>query len=119
MSILKMANFSKNLNDFITLFKFLSSIKEPGLKLRIVKHLSTDDKFNRAIREVAFNIVRRNIPLSDKDKKLLKPFEKIIFKLASASTPKKRKQVVQKGKGVILGSVLVPLAISLINELIN
>ena len=114
-----MVHFSKNLSDFITLFKFLSSIKETSLRLRIVKHLSTDDKFNQAIREVAFNIVRKNIPLSQKDKKLLKPFEKIILKLSKASSSKKRKQVVQKGKGVILGSVLVPLAISLINEFIN
>ena len=81
--------------------------------------MSADDKFNRAIREVAYNIVRKNIPLSQKDKKLLLPYEKLILRLASAGNPNKRKQVVQKGKGVILSSVLIPLAISLINGLIN
>ena len=114
-----MVHFSKNLSEFITLFKFLSSIKETSLRLRIVKHLSTDDKFNRAIREIAYNIVRKNIPLNQKDKKLLLPFEKTILKLSRAGNPNKRKTVIQKGKGVILGSVLVPLAISLINKFIN
>jgi len=114
-----MAHISSNLKDFITLFKFLSTIKETSLRLRIVKHLSTDDKFNCAIREVAYNIVRKNIPLSHKDKKLLKPYERIILKLAKASNPNKRIKVVQRGKGIFLGSVLVPLAISLINELVH
>ena len=114
-----MGHISSNLNEFITLFKFLSTIKENALRLRIVKHLSTDDKFNCAIREVAFNIVRKNIPLSPKDKKLLKPYESVIVKLAKAGNPSKRKQIVQRGKGIFLGSVLVPLAISLINELVH
>jgi len=114
-----MAPISNNLREFITVFKFLSTIKDPALLLRNVKHLSSDDKFNSAIREIAYNIVRKNIPLTKKDKKLLLPFEKTIANLANAKTPLDRLKIIQKGKGAIVGSLLTSLALGLINELVN
>lgn len=119
MSTLKTARISTNLRDFITLFEFLSTIKELRLRKKLVKHLSANDKFNQAIREIAHNIVKLNVPLSPQDKKTLRPFGSGIVKLAAASNPKKRCQVVQRGKGVLLSSALTALAFQLLNGIIN
>ena len=114
-----MDRISKNLKDFMVLFEFISTIKEVKLRTKLLKQLNSNDKFNRAVREVAFNIVERNIPLSSKDKALLRPFGPAILKLARASNPSKRSQVVQKGKGVVLTSVLSALAFKILNGLLN
>jgi len=112
-----MANISTNLKNFITLFEFLTTIKEKRLQLKLLKQLSTSDKFNQAVREIAFNLVNGKIKLTNSQKRTLRPFGKVIEQLSHASSCKKRQVSVQRGRGLF--PLLIPIALTAINELIN
>ena len=99
------------------LFEFLTTIKEKRLQNRLLKQLSLSDKFNQAVREIAYNLVQGKIKLNDQQKRTLRPFGRIINQLSHASSCKKRKSCVQKGRGLF--PLLVPIALTVINELIN
>ena len=112
-----MANISTNLKSFITLFDFLTTIKEKRVQHKILKKLSENDKFNQALREIAYNLVKGKIKLNDKQKRTLRPFGRIICALSGAKNCNKRKECVQKGRGVF--PLLVPIALTVLNELLN
>jgi len=108
-------NFSGNLKSNTKLFKLLSTIKGKPLKAKLLKQLTSDDEFNQALREIAFNIVQQNRTLSKSQKRSLQPHAKKLSLLSLASSPKKRKRVIQTGRGLPLA--LIPIALTLINEL--
>lgn len=69
-----------------------------------------------ALSEICLNIMRRNVPLTEKEKRLLRPYEKQVYQLSlKKQSTSKKKQIVQRGGflGTLLTSVL-PILISTI-----
>lgn len=74
----------------------------------------------KSLCECVLNLLKGNIPLTQYQKRKLKPHKRSLRKLADKSIPlyKKRRLLVnQKGGGFL--SVLLPAAISVISSLIN
>jgi len=73
----------------------------------------------KTVCECALNLLRGNIPLTEKDKKQLKPFKRSLRKLSNKKVPlyKKRRLLVQRGEGFL--GFLLPAAISVISSLIH
>lgn len=108
---------SQNLTRNIAIFELINSIKSKSDREKILKVLSKSDSFNQALREVSFNIVNQSQQLDKFQKKKLRKFGRIIKRLSAAETPKKRKTIIQKGRG--LPAALIPIAITLLNGLIS
>ena len=101
------SHFKEN-SSYISYLATLS----PKRQKNLIKRADKETLF--ALSEVCLNIMRRHIPLSDKEKNKLRPYAKHIYEL-SLKKPnlKQRRQIVQKGGFLasLLGSV-VPILLS-------
>lgn len=89
----------------------LYALESSNPKLRTAILKNADDELIRTISEIAYNIIRGNVPLSKKRIEKLKKYKIQLRKLAtpSRSLTLKRKVCVQKGGGIVLavlGSIL-------------
>jgi len=85
------------------------------LRKKLIRWFSKNDNFNKAIREISYNIVRGNVPIAAIYKKKLRPYGKIIRKLAGASESKTRHRLVNQSGGYL--QIAVPLLLGLIQAL--
>ena len=103
---------SNNLRDNIIILKFIGDIKNKRLRRRIIYEIKKP--VYNALHEIATNLIHKNIKLSNLDVKKLKKYKKVILKLSSMKTPKK-KIIVQSG-GML--PALIPLVISTLDSLV-
>lgn len=104
---------SSTLKKYLNVLEFISNIKDKKVREGVLKQYSFVEDFYLALHEIAVNTVNKNIPLSEKDKKCLKPFKKSILNLARKNKSKrlKRRKINQSG-GFL--PYLIPLILNLI-----
>lgn len=98
---------SKCVKLSLSIFKLLCEIKNKRIRTYIIKHFLDCKTFQIAIREIAVNLTRRNIPLKKSDKQKLKKYRKAIYLLANS----RKKSSIKKNSLQVGGfmSVVAPL----------
>ena len=108
---------SDNLQRTIHILKLISEVKNTKTRNALLKDFSSNTKLRKALREIASNVVKRNIPLSQADKKRLRKFEKVIYDLSRYKSNKKTKELFCQSGGFL--PYLIPIVLSLLPKLIN
>lgn len=110
---------TQNLRKNFKLLELLMTTKNESTRKTMLKDLSKNDKFFRALKEVCRNVLIGNIPMSKYKKKKLQPHEKLIkgIVLTKKLTTKKRKQMVTQSGGFL--PFLLPTVISILSTLFN
>ena len=100
--------------------QFISEIKSIKLRKQVLKEFSRDENFCKAVKEIAANIVNKNVKLGEKEKRKLKKHKKCIMCLAGTHKSKKKVQsaIQQTGTGIFL-PVVIPLIAEAISHLIT
>lgn len=111
---------SKSLQSQFYKLELLSQLKSATSRRILLKEFSSDDRFCKAVREIAKNAVKKNIHLSSFAKRRLRRYKSLILSLSKKRKSKRKTKalVEQVGKGLFL-PILVPLVASLIGELIT
>ena len=111
---------SANLRKQFPKFEVLAQLKSLKAKKVLLKELSEDPDFCKAVREIAKNTVNKNISLTLDQKKRLRRYKKVIFALGKKRKSQKATKVLvqQTGTGVFL-PIVVPLVASIIADLIS
>src|SRR6266699_241780 len=94
-----MRKMSQNRQNCLKDFELISKLSVK-LRKQVLKELSKDDKYYRALKEIARNTINKNIIPSDENKKKLKKFAEDIIEISSKTKDgplKKQKLVVQSG----------------------
>ena len=97
--------------DNFEFFSYLAKLPARRQKI-LIKGMDRD--LLLALSEICLNIIKRNVPLTDNEKKKLKPYEKQVYQMSlKRHSINKKKQIAQTGGflGTLLGSVL-PILIS-------
>ena len=111
---------STNLRKNFDKLELISNIKTPKARQVLLKHFGQDRCFCKAVREVVKNTLKRNIKLSNRDKKKLVKHRTLLLGIA-----KKRKnyrntqRLVQQSGTAFFLSILIPLVASLIGDLLS
>jgi hypothetical protein len=105
---------SARLKSIIQLLEFVASIKSSQLREQLLKKMSKRPEVYKALCEIAYSTVSKNISLDAAHKKKLKTYKSTIVELSCKheSRRKKQKLVVQSG-GFL--PILIPLALALLN----
>ena len=85
-------------------------IRDPNDRRTVLLIMLKDQKLKRALKEIALNVVERNIPLTEPQKKTLNKYKSAIWKIRSNSSVKSVIQ--QEGEGFI--GILLPIIASLL-----
>lgn len=111
---------SKNLVKQFPSLQLLCNLKDARLKKRLLKELSENECFCKAVREIAKNTVKGNVKLLENDKKKIRKHQKLIWDIAQKRKGKRKtKELVQQsGTGVVL-PILVPIVASLLSDLLS
>ena len=90
---------SPTLRKYLNNLEFIASIKDKKVRNGVLKQYSSLSDFHRALREVAENTVKQNIPLYRIQKKRLKPHRKALLGLLNKNKSEKlkKKKVIQSG----------------------
>lgn len=105
---------SSTIKQCINTFKIVSDISDSQTRKKAVECLCENGWLYKALREIALNIVRKNIPLNLNQKKKLKRYRKSIYKLAITKSNRKNKKLVSQVGGFL--PILVPALISLLSD---
>ena len=106
-----MAKTRSHFHQHRDFFTFLAKLSPKRQKI-IIK--GADKPILLALSEICLNLVRRNVPLNDKEKKLLRPFSKQIYQLSLKNkSSNQKKKLIQRGGllGTLLTSIL-PIILS-------
>jgi hypothetical protein len=99
---------SKNLQLCLRELKLLVSIKDKKARAIVLKKLSKKSCIYDAMREIAINILNKNIPLNKRQLKKLGPHAKTIKRLAcGVKEKKKRPKLVNQSGGIL--PFIIPL----------
>ena len=98
--------------------RLIAGISRNDIRKAILKKLSEDPSFLKALREIAKNTVRRKINLSSAEVKKLQKHKRLIASIAKTknSIDKRRKLAVKSG-GFL--PILIPLIATIIGEVIK
>lgn len=109
---------SDNLKKAIEILKIVSSIKKNKLRKEVLSDLSCNECVYKGLREIALNIIKKNVPLTLKQKVKLRPYKTLLQDLAlkKAGKLKKKKLVIQSGGAL---PILIPAVISIVGELLR
>ena len=90
---------SHNLQTCLKELKLVMNIKDQNKRSIVLNFLSHKNCIYLALREIAMNIVKQNIPLTKRQTNRLSPYAKVIKSLSTGVKNKriKRKLVVQSG----------------------
>lgn len=108
----------KSRNRFRENYKFFSflSTLPPARQKSLIKGADKDILY--ALSEICLNIIKRNVPLTDKEKKKLKPYADQIYQLSlKKSSLQSKRRLAQKGGliGTLLSSLLPVLLSTVIS----
>ena len=105
-------NICKNI-DFL---KRISRSKSERRQKRILKHATSGELL--AIVESALNIVKSRFNLTNRQKNKIVPHTEFIRRLTRVRSEKSARQLVQKGRGVVLPAILTPIIISALKQIL-
>lgn len=112
---LKNNTMSAQLRECLAVLDFVASIKVPKLRQQLLKVLKSQPKYYIALREIAYNTVRKNLILSSKEKQRLKKHKRVLVDLAKKQkSAKKKKKLVEQSGGFL--PILLPLVASLLSR---
>jgi len=98
-------------------FKVLADVKKPSLRGQLLLEKSSDDRFLRALKEIAVNVVNRNIPLDQIQKRKLQGYGTSLNKLANVNTENRRRnQKLIKQTGGFL-PILIPALMNVLSTI--
>lgn len=109
---------SPELKNALSTLQLAAKIK--NLKLRkafLLDQFKHDPKIYKAIKEIAVNLVNKNVKLSSADKKKLRKYGKEIVHLATDKAKTRRKQHITQSGGYL--PIVIPTIVSLLSSLIN
>lgn len=101
------------------LLQFLCNIPRKQ-RQHLIKYF--DRELIYVLREIAHNTLKSNVPLTDKEKRKLKKFKKIIRKLGSPPVGKwksTRKYIIQTGRGILLPLLVSPILSSILQSVLQ
>jgi len=99
---------SLTLKKYIENLKFISEIKNKKIRYNILKELSKDERLYNALREIVENVLRKNIPLKNKEKKSLKKYKKtLLMYMKPKVSRKKKRQIISQSGGFL--PILIPI----------
>lgn len=107
---------SAQLKSVIQLLEFVASIKSSQLREQLLTEMSKRPEIYKALREIAYNIVNKNISLDAAHKKKLKAYKSTIVALSGKQKTRQKKQKLVVRSGGFL-PILIPLVLSLLNGL--
>ena len=108
---------SQNLCECVQFLRFLASVRNSDLRRKILLEKSDNEQLLRALKEIAVNVVHRNLPLDKSQKVKLQRQGKALKKLASIDPKsKRRKQKLIKQTGGFL-PILIPSLISVLSSI--
>lgn len=109
---------SDNLRKQFPRLEIISQVKRLRVRKLLLEEFSHDPNFCKAIREIVRNALKKNIRFTDKDRKRLAKYRKVIIGLSKKHKSEKRMRsyVKQTGTGVFL-PLVIPLVASIISEL--
>ena len=105
----------KRLKKFAPTLQYLARCDKSTAKTLINK---ADPQLIDCVSDICYNILKRKVKLSSKEKARLARYKKQIRTVAKKSNSKKSKRTVIQ-KGGFLGAILAPLLGSLIGPLVN
>lgn len=109
---------SENLRKHMSKLQTISQVKSASLRKALMKEFSSDESFCRAMREVVKNTIKKNVPLTESQKKVLRKCKRPLLGIMKYQKKNRRKFVEQTGSGVFL-PIVIPLVAELIGSLIN
>lgn len=109
---------SANLKSALPFLRALAKIKDSKSRKTALNEVSGETKIQKALREIAKNVVRRKLKLTKKHLAGLVRHKRTISSLTKKklSQPKKKNLVVQSG-GFL--PILIPLVASILGEVIK
>lgn len=109
---------SQNLLKALDLLKDAITIKDPKKRKSVFEYLSKKTFVYKALREIAKNIMNKNIVLNTKQKRKINKHSKTIKKLAAGTDSNlTRKRLVQQSGGFL--PWLLPLVATLVTTIAN
>lgn len=103
------------MEKYLLFLDFILKIRDSKDRKIVLDILLKDNGFKKIFREIAVNVVEKNVPLNDKEKKRLAKYKSVIWKLKSRHSV--RKVVTQEGEGFL--SILLPIITSLLASFLN
>lgn len=91
---------SQLVKEYFPLLEFISKIKSPKERKFVLLTLLKDNKLKKVLREIAKNVVEKNIPLTPKEKRMLSKYKRVIWRLKSRE--KVSNVINQEGAGFFL-----------------
>ena len=116
---MKSNNLSISLQKSLPLLNVLSKLS-PRVRRIVLKEISGEKILYNSLHELAHNTLNGRLKLSTQQVKKLKPFKRLLQQLCLASNrkcSKKRKQLVQKGEGIL--PILIPALTALFSSIIK
>jgi len=108
---------TNNLRECMKDLLLLSKYKKPRRDV-VLEHLANKECIWNAIREIAHNVIRKNIKLKRKQKKRLNKYSKVIKGIANGTNNKgRRKRLLQQTGGFI--QWLIPVIATLLPNVID
>lgn len=101
-------------DEHLQLLKLLKKARKKSIFLK-----KCSNSVVKCVCECALNLLRGNIPLTQRQKSRLASYKRTLRTLSKKKVPlfKKRRLLVQKGEGFL--SFLIPAAVSVLTTLIN
>lgn len=98
------------MSNQLLLLDYIMKIRDSSDRKTVLDIFLKDNKFKKMMREIALNVVEKNVPLNDKNKRMLSKYKSALWKLKSRHSV--RKVIQQEGEGFL--SILLPIVGSLI-----
>lgn len=108
---------STNLQNCLPHLQLIAGVKNNNLRTQLLKDICHENCYLKAVREIAKNTIKKNIPLTPVMKKQLRTKEKIIRNLARKYKKKSSQQRVFVQSGGVL-PFLIPAVISVVSEIL-
>ena len=105
---------SENLLYTLNTFEILCSIKNKKLRNAAIFHLLHCPLLKKSLREIAFNITKKNVPFTTTQNRKLRKFQRLIYILSKKVWPKGLKPLVPQVGGFL--PIVVPLLLELFSE---
>lgn len=109
---------SSHLKESIPTLELMSNIKSKKLREQfLLDQYKVSDKIYKAIREIAENLIHKNIPLETHHKKKLQRYKKDIVNIVHDKAKTRRKSHIKQSGGYL--PIILPVVLSLIQSMIN
>lgn len=109
---------SANLREQFPKLEMIAAAKKQKTRRALLEAFADDDNFFKAVRELVKNTVKKNIKITEKQRKKLIRYKSLLFSIFNKKTSKKRRRklMIQTGTGVFIPLIL-PLAAAVISSL--